>query len=49
MRAIPRWREIGTEAWVAEEEQRYLCPGCGAKLFRGAKRCRECKQQVDLD
>jgi predicted RNA-binding Zn-ribbon protein involved in translation (DUF1610 family) len=49
MRAIPRWREVGTETWVEEEEQRYKCPNCGAQLFRGAKRCRECKETVDVD
>ncbi len=49
MRAIPRWREIGTEKWVEEEEKRYKCPSCGSALFRGAKRCRSCKEPVDLD
>jgi len=49
MRAIPQWREMGTEKWVAAEEARYQCPQCGLKLFRGAKRCRECKTPVDLD
>jgi hypothetical protein len=49
MRAIPQWREMGTEAWVAAEEARYHCPECGKPLFRGAKRCRECKAPVDQD
>jgi len=49
LRAIPRWREVGTEQWVAEEEARYVCPECGARLFRGSKRCRECKVEVDVD
>jgi predicted RNA-binding Zn-ribbon protein involved in translation (DUF1610 family) len=49
MRAIPRWREVGTETWVEEEEKRYKCPSCGAQLFRGAKRCRECKETVSVD
>ncbi|RJP23302.1 MAG: DUF3795 domain-containing protein [Candidatus Abyssobacteria bacterium SURF_5] len=48
-RAIPQWREMGTEKWVAAEEARYVCPHCGASLFRGAKRCRECKEAVDMD
>jgi hypothetical protein len=49
LRAVPRWREVGTEKWVEEEEARYRCPHCGAELFRGAKRCRVCKESVDVD
>ncbi|HAR99376.1 MAG TPA: hypothetical protein DCS11_10910 [Syntrophus sp. (in: bacteria)] len=49
LRAIPQWREQGTAAWMAAEEKRYLCPHCGYKLFRGAKRCRKCKEPVALD
>ncbi len=49
MRAIPAWRELGTEAWVEAEEQRYHCPECGYDLFRGAKRCRSCGNAVDVD
>ncbi len=49
MRAIPRWREVGTEAWVVEEKARYVCPHCGETLFRGTKRCRVCKEPVDVD
>ena len=49
LRAIPYWREVGTEKWVTDEEARYICPECGHKLFRGAKRCNKCKTPVDLD
>jgi len=49
MRAIPQWREWGTEKWVEAEEKRYHCPHCGYALFRGAKRCRQCKEPVDVD
>ncbi len=49
LRAIPYWREVGTEKWVKAEEARYICPECGHKLFRGAKRCNRCKTPVDLD
>jgi len=49
LRAIPYWREHGTEKWVRDEESRYACPGCGHRLFRGAKRCNECGISVDLD
>ncbi len=49
LRAIPQWRQLGTEKWVEEEEKRYHCPKCGYQAFRGAKRCRECKEPLDLD
>lgn len=49
LRAIPRWREIGTEKWVEEEEKRYHCPECNNPLFRGAKRCNECGVSVDVN
>ena len=49
MRAIPQWREWGTEKWVEEEENRYHCPECGNPLFRGAKRCNACGIAVNVD
>lgn len=49
LRAIPYWREHGTEKWVRDEEARYVCPTCGHQLFRGAKRCHTCKTPVNLD
>jgi hypothetical protein len=49
LRAIPEWRELGTEKWVEAEEKRYTCPECGQKLFRGAGRCRNCKTPVSPD
>jgi predicted RNA-binding Zn-ribbon protein involved in translation (DUF1610 family) len=49
LRAIPYWREKGTEKWFRDEEARYICPECGHKLFRGAKRRNRCKTPIDLD
>lgn len=49
LRAIPRWKELGTEKWVEEEEKRYHCPECGNPLFRGAKRCNKCGISVNVD
>lgn len=49
LRAIPHWREAGTEKFIRDEEARYTCPQCGHKLFRGAKSCNKCKIEVDLD
>jgi len=49
LRSIPAWRELKTAAWMEAEEKRYTCPNCGYKLFRGVKRCRRCKESVDLD
>ncbi len=49
LRAIPYRREHGTEQWIAAEEQRYRCPTCGQKTFRGDKSCSHCKSPVDLD
>ena len=34
MRAIPAWKELGTEKWVEQEIARYHCPHCGFELFR---------------
>ncbi len=49
MRAIPQWREYGTEKWVEEEENRYHCPDCGNPLFRGVRRCNKCGISVSVD
>jgi len=49
LRAIPHWREVGTEKWIQDEEARYICPECGNKLFRGVMQCNKCKVKLDLD
>jgi len=42
LRAVPAWRDLGTERWEEEERKRYSCSQCGALLFRGARKCRAC-------
>ena len=49
LRAIPHWREVGTEKFIAAERARYICPECGNPVFRGAMRCNKCKTSLDLD
>jgi hypothetical protein len=49
LRAIPYWREVGTEKWIQDEEARYVCSECGNKVFRGAVTCNRCKAKLDLD
>ena len=49
LRAIPYWREVGTEKWIQDEEARYICPECGNKVFRGVVKCNQCKVKLDLD
>ena len=49
LRAIPYWRQVGTQKWIQDEEARYICPKCGNKVFRGAVRCNKCKTDLDLD
>lgn len=46
LRAVPRWRELGTEQWVAEEAKLFSCKSCGNQMFRGAKKCRKCSTLV---
>lgn len=53
-RTIPIWREkvaaLGDEAgsaeWARSECERYHCPSCGKAVFRGAQRCRSCKEPL---
>ena len=49
LRAIPHWRDVGTEKWIQDEEARYVCPGCGNVVFRGVVRCNRCQVELDLD
>ncbi len=49
LRAIPYWQKVGTEKWVQDEVNRYFCPECGNKVFRGVVKCNLCKTKLDLD
>jgi hypothetical protein len=49
LRVIPYWRKFGTERWIEDEEARYVCPGCGNRVFRGAVSCNLCKAPLDPD
>jgi hypothetical protein len=49
LRSIPQRKELGDEKWAEAEEKRYMCPKCGNKLFRGAKRCNQCGTEVNVD
>ncbi len=49
LRAIPYWKEVGTEKFIEDEEARYICPQCGNHLFRGAVKCNQCKAVLDID
>jgi hypothetical protein len=49
LRSVPARKKLGTEKWVKEEEDRYRCPHCGNRVFRGARRCGGCKELVEID
>jgi hypothetical protein len=49
LRAIPHWKEVGTEKWIQDEEDRYTCPDCGHRVFRGVVTCNRCQTSLDLD
>lgn len=49
LRAVPFRREAGTEEWVKAEEERYVCPECGNKVFRGVVKCNQCRVKLNLD
>lgn len=49
LRSIPYRRKYGTVKWVRDEVDRYICPECGNKVFRGAVNCNQCRAHLDLD
>ncbi|MCP4130965.1 MAG: DUF3795 domain-containing protein [bacterium] len=42
LRAVPQWKELGTEKWAAAEKELFTCKQCSSELFRGSRKCREC-------
>ena len=49
LRCVPYRRNIGTEKWARDEEDRYVFPECGNKVFRGVVKCNQRKVRLDLD
>lgn len=49
LRSVPDRIELGDQIWATLEELRYTCPHCNSGLFRGAKRCGNCKAAVQID
>ena len=45
LEAIPRWKELGTERFVAEVENNYTCSKCGTLLHRYADKCSNCQNR----
>ena len=43
LKSIPRWKELGTERWVAEQAKHYTCSKCGTLLHRYADKCSNCQ------
>lgn len=48
LRAVPEWRTLGTEKFIAAEEKRFSCPQCQTIAFRGARKCRNCGTSLGL-
>lgn len=46
LKSIPARKERTDEEWVQWEETNWTCNACGARVFRGAKRCVKCKAEL---
>jgi hypothetical protein len=46
---VPDRKRMSTEKWVQQELNRYCCPHCVSRLFRGARRSDSCKEPVEAD
>jgi ribosomal protein L37AE/L43A len=43
---VAAMRRDGVDAWLAAQEQRWACPGCGARFSWYAKTCGECGRSL---
>jgi hypothetical protein len=48
LEVIPRWKELGTECYVAEVEKCYTCSKCGTLLHRYATECSNCQSPFSV-
>ena len=48
LEAIPLWKELGTERYVAAVENRYTCSKCGTLLHRYATECSNCQSPFSV-
>jgi predicted RNA-binding Zn-ribbon protein involved in translation (DUF1610 family) len=39
---LDRLKEVGLEAWLAEQDKRWSCPTCGARFAWYDEECRDC-------
>jgi len=46
LRAIPYWREVGTEKWIQDEEARSIFVLNAAIRFFGRCKCNQCKVKL---
>lgn len=44
---LKRLRDVGGEAWLAEQEERWSCPDCISPFFWQAQRCPSCKRPLN--
>ena len=47
LKSIPARKERTDAEWVKWEENNWTCKNCGALALRGAKRCPECKTEME--
>ncbi len=43
LEGVARRKELGTERWVAETEEKYTCSKCGTLLHRYTNQCNNCQ------